>query len=145
MLAPAHAPVFPEITGLAVERTGVVETVNPVLLCPAGTVTCDGTLAEAEELDKLTGWPPAGAGEVSATFPLTLLPPTTVDLERLMEPTQSEEADAAGFTVRLAEVVFAEEAVMVAVAGDATVEVLMGNVALLWPAGIATAAGTLAA
>ena len=144
MLAPAHAPVFAEINGVAADRTGSVETVNPVLLSPAGTVTCDGTLAEAEELDRLTGWPPAGAGLVRATLPLTLLPPITVDLERLMEPTQSAEA-AAGFTVRLAEAVFADDAVMVAVAGDETVEVLTGNEAALCPAGIVTEAGTVAA
>lgn len=40
----------------------MVATVKPVLVCPGGTVTCDGTLADADELDKLTGWPSAGAG-----------------------------------------------------------------------------------
>ena len=52
---PAHAPVVAEITGLTVESTGVVPTVKPVLVCPAGTVTVDGTLALAEELERLTG------------------------------------------------------------------------------------------
>ena len=42
VLAPAHAPVFAEIRGLTVESTGVVPTVKPVLVWPAGTVTVDG-------------------------------------------------------------------------------------------------------
>ena len=57
MLAPplAHAPVVAEITGLIVDSTGVVPTVKPVLVWPAGTVTVDGTLALAEELERFTG------------------------------------------------------------------------------------------
>lgn len=55
MLAPAHAPVFAEMRGFTVESTGVVPTVKPVLVWPAGTVTVEGTLALAEELERLTG------------------------------------------------------------------------------------------
>jgi hypothetical protein len=55
VLAPAHAPVFAEIRGLTVESTGVVPTVKPVLVWPAGTVTVAGTLASPEELERLTG------------------------------------------------------------------------------------------
>jgi hypothetical protein len=32
VLAPAHAPVVAEINGVTAERTGVVPTVNPVLV-----------------------------------------------------------------------------------------------------------------
>jgi hypothetical protein len=55
VLAPAHAPVFAEMRGFTVESTGVVPTVKPVLVWPAGTVTVEGTLALAEELERLTG------------------------------------------------------------------------------------------
>jgi hypothetical protein len=139
---PAHAPVLAEITGFSVEATGVVETVKPVLLCPAGTVTWVGTLAEPDELDRLTGCPPAGAGVVRATFPLMLFPPITSDLESVTFPTQSAED---GFTVNVADCVLAEEAVMVAVVEDDTVDVETGTVAVVWPAGIVTEAGTVAA
>lgn len=122
----------------------MVETVKPVLLCPAGTVTVEGTPAEAEELDRLTGWPPAGAGDVRATVPLTGLPPITSDLENVTDPTQSAFA-AAGLTVSVAEAVLAEEAVIVAVVGDDTAEVETGNVPVVCPAGIVTDAGTVAA
>ena len=132
------------IRGFSVERTGFVETVKFVLFWPAGTVTCVGTLAEDEELDRFTGWPPGcAAGPVNATFPLTLLPPMTSDLEKLIEPTQA--GCAAGLTVSVAEAVLAEEAVIVAVVGDETVEVETGNVPLVCPAGIVTEAGTVAA
>ena len=55
VLAAAHAPVLAEINGLSVESTGVVPTVKPVLVCPAGTVTVAGTLAFADELERVTG------------------------------------------------------------------------------------------
>jgi hypothetical protein len=81
--------VFAEIKGVTAERTGVVVTVKLVLFWPAGTVTWVCTLAEDEELDRFTGWPPCAAGPVNATFPLTLFPPMTSDLEKLIEPTQA--------------------------------------------------------
>lgn len=132
-----------EINGFSVDSTGVVATVKPVLVCPAGTVTCDGTLADADELARLTGWPIAGAGFWSVTVPLTLFPPTTSDRENVTEPTQSD--DDAGFTVMLAAALLAEAAVMVAVVGEDTVDVVTGNVAVVCPAATATEAGTLAA
>ena len=88
-LEPAQAPVLAEIKGVTAERTGVVVTVKFVLFCPAGTVTWAGTLAEDEELDRFTGCPPCAAGPVNATLPLTLFPPMTSDLEKLIEPTQA--------------------------------------------------------
>jgi hypothetical protein len=143
VLALAQLPVPAEITGFCVESTGVVDTVKPVLVCPAGTVTCDGTLAFADELERLTGCPVEGAGLDSVTVPFALFPPTTSDGVRLIALTQSD--DAAGFTVMLADALFAEVAVIVAVVGDATVDVVTGNVAEVCPAGTDTDAGTLAA
>lgn len=147
-LDPAQAPVLAEITGFCVVSTGVVATVKPVLLWPAGTVTCAGTLAEDEELDKLTGCPPAGAGVVSATLPLTLFPPITSDRERFTLPTQADEdgdVDEEGLTVTVADCVFAELALIVAVVGDDTVDVETWKLALVCPAGIVTEAGTITA
>src|ERR1700691_325132 len=51
----------------------------------------------------------------------------------------------AGFTVSVAEAVLAEEAVIVAVVGDETVDVERVNVPVVCPAGIVTDAGTVAA
>jgi hypothetical protein len=132
------------MTGFCVDATGCVETVKLALFCPAGTVTCVGTLAEDEELDRFTGWPPGcAAGRVNATFPFTLFPPMTSDLEKLIDPTQA--GCAAGLTVSVAEAALAEEAVIVALVGDETVEVETGNVPVVCPAGMVTDAGTVAA
>jgi hypothetical protein len=49
---------------------------------PAATVTEAGTDAELEELDKLTTAPPVGAGPLSVIVPVTLPPPTRLDVER---------------------------------------------------------------
>jgi hypothetical protein len=54
-------------------------------------------------------------------------------------------AAEAGFTVNVAASVFADAAVIVAVAGVDTVVVEIGNVAVVWPAGTVTDTGTVAA
>ena len=141
-LALAQAPVVAEITGVSAESTGVVPTVKPVLLCPAGTVTVAGTLALAEELERFTAWPPCGAGCVSATVPLTLFPPMTADRDRVMLPTQSA---VVGLMVRVAGIGLAEEAVITAAVELLTADVEMGTVAVVSPDGIVTEAGTVAA
>jgi hypothetical protein len=142
-LVPAQAPVFAEIKGVTAERTGVVVTEKLVPFWPEGTITWAGTLAEDELLDRFTGWPPSAAGPVNATWPFTLLPPMTSDLEKLIEPTQA--GCAVGLTVSVAEVELAEEAVIVALVADETVDVETGNVPVVCPAGMMTDAGTLAA
>jgi hypothetical protein len=98
----------------------------------------------AEELERLTGWPPAGAGSVSPTVPLMLLPPTTSDRDSVMLPTQAA-VDDDGLIVMLAGIEFAEAAVMTAVVEDGTVEVETGMVAVVLPAEMMTEAGTVAA
>jgi len=54
-------------------------------------------------------------------------------------------AAEAGFMVNVAASVFADAAVMVAIAGLVTVVVAIGNVAVVWPAGTVTDTGTVAA
>ena len=68
-----------EIVAEADIRTGDVFTVKVALLLPAGTVTLDGTLADALLLESVTCAPPAGAGPVSVTVPVEdCTPPTTL-------------------------------------------------------------------
>jgi hypothetical protein len=107
-------------------------------------VTCVGTPAEADELDRFTGCPPAGAGFIKVTVPPTVLPPMTCDLESDIDPTQSADA-AAGFTVSVADAELAEAAVIVAVVADETVEVVTGKLAVVCPDGMVTDPGTVAA
>src|SRR5215217_5873102 len=58
--------------------TVFVETVNPALVAPPGTVTVAGTVAAAVlSLDSATAKPPAGAADVSVTVPVAVSPATT--------------------------------------------------------------------
>jgi hypothetical protein len=100
----------------------------------------------AEELERLTGWPPTGAGSLSPTVPLTLLPPITSDRDRVMFPTQAvEDDDDDGLIVMVACMEFAEAPVMTAVVADDTVDVETGTVAIVWPVRMMMEAGTVAA
>ena len=58
--------------------TALVVTVNVALVALAGTVTLPGTVAAELLLDSVTGAPPPGAGPLSVTVPVELLPPVTV-------------------------------------------------------------------
>lgn len=78
-------------------------------------------------------------------MPLTLLPPITSDRDRLTLPTHADEDGDEGFTVNVADCVFADDALIVAAFADDTVEVETGKLAVVCPAGIVTEAGTVAA
>lgn len=61
------------------DDTRCVLTVNVALVCPACTVTLDGTVAtEVLLLKRLTFAPPEGAAPVNVTVPVELLPPLTL-------------------------------------------------------------------
>jgi hypothetical protein len=89
----AGPPLTAEIvTGVELFTAKVVMGKTAVFM-PAGTVTLEGTEATEESLDdRSTVMPPAYAGPVSTTVPFTLLPPTTVFIERFR-------AESAGRTV----------------------------------------------
>jgi hypothetical protein len=77
--------------------TETVVTANAVLALPPGTVTVAGTVAtEVLPLDSDTTAPPAGAGPLSVTVPVELLPPATEDGLRDRETS----AAGGGSTVR---------------------------------------------
>jgi hypothetical protein len=73
---------------------------------------------------------------------LTVFPPITSDRERVMFPTQAADD---GLIVMVAGIAFADVAVMVAVVEEDTVDVEIGTLAVVCPAGIVTDAGTVAA
>ena len=58
--------------------TVVDVTVKVTLVAPAGTVTVTGTPATVELALRLTTSPPAGAGPLSVTVPVEVVPPTNV-------------------------------------------------------------------
>ena len=75
------------------ELTGLVITVNVVVVALAATVTLAGTCAAPVLLlDRVTTAPPAGAGAVNVIVPVELLPPITDAGFTTMEPTVGEDA-----------------------------------------------------
>ena len=63
-------PDVAEIVTVCVDVTAVVDTVNPTVVAPAGTVTLAGTAAaSALLLDRVTTTPPAGVEALSVTVP----------------------------------------------------------------------------
>ena len=68
-----------EIVALVDFDTTLVETVKVAVLAPAATSTLGGTVAIAVLLlERVTVAPPVGAGPVSVTVPVEVLPPVTV-------------------------------------------------------------------
>jgi hypothetical protein len=94
------APEYvPEMANVAVAAVAFVVTVNGAELAPAAIVTLDGTVAAALALERVTVAPVLGAGPVSVAVPVTGVPPTTVEGERL---TVLSTGAAVGTTVRVA-------------------------------------------
>ena len=78
------APVVALIVAVVVLMIELlVATANVALVPPAGTVTEAGTVASLRSLASETMMPPAGAGPLSVTVPLALVPAFTVVGERL--------------------------------------------------------------
>jgi hypothetical protein len=72
-------PVAEIVTVAPFDGGRFVETMNVLLVAPAGTVMLLGTEAIlAELLERVTLRPPVGAGPLSVTVPVELLPPFTV-------------------------------------------------------------------
>lgn len=98
-----------------------VLTVNVAEVCPAGTVTEEGTDAAAPLLARLTARPPLGACAFSVTVPVADDPPVTAagEIDRLakwpLDPPGPPPPVFAGFTVSTAVTVFAEDALIVTV------------------------------
>src|SRR5438046_2155904 len=66
--------------------TGAVTRVNPAVVAPSGTVTAAGAVSAGFVVEIVTTAPPAGAGAVSVTAPLTFWnPPTGVAVSSVRE------------------------------------------------------------
>jgi len=130
------------VTVTAVDTpTEEVVAVKVAEVAPAETVTEAGSAAALELSLRVTVAPPAGAGPLSVTVPVELLPPTTIAGSKL-----NAEITTAGFTVSEAgSVTPPKEAERFAVTAELTVDVVMLNVLLVAPAAIVTLDGTLTA
>ena len=120
--------------------TGVVVTVNVVVVAPAATVTVAGTFAAAVLLlDRITTAPPVGAAWVSVTVPVEEVPPVTeAGLSPMLLRTPAN-------TVRLALWTAPWLPEMVTVVFTATELVVTVNVAEVALGATVTLAGTCAA
>lgn len=126
--------------------TLVVETVNVLLVAPAGTVTLAGTDAELELSASDTTAPPPGAAPLSVTVPVEEFPPTTLVGLRLTA-VRVGPLDPPGVTrspaVHEYPVLSASPEMMTSVV-DVTAAVVMGKVALVAFSGTTTLEGTVA-
>ena len=85
-------PYVAEMLRAAALATGVVVTVNVAVIAFAATVTFAGTCAAPVLLlDRAITAPPVGAGAVSVTVPVEIVPPTTEAGFTVMEPTVGKE------------------------------------------------------
>ena len=111
----AETPEQPEavasIVAFVKTATRLVVIVKDAEVCPANTVTLDGTLANPLELLSDTTTPPDGAGAVRVTVACTGEPP-------VIEPTESwrfaTHGGGTGLIVSVALTLFADVAVMAA-------------------------------
>jgi hypothetical protein len=112
--------------------------VKPPLVAPAATVTLPGTVTFVLLLDSATVTPPVGAGVDKVTVQLELPGATTLPGEQLRLPGTT-------VTLRLTLAVWLwlfSVAVMVAAWLLVIAPLVAVKVALLWPAGTVTFAGT---
>ena len=137
------APSVAETVADVAVVTAVVVTLKLALVAPAGTVTLAGVEAAVELSARDTTTPPLGAAPVNVTVPVDELPPTTV--VGFNESAESVAAGGGGFTASVAERdAPANVPVIVAVVDADTAVVDTAKLALLWPAGTVTLAGTTA-
>jgi len=140
-LCPLYVPVM--VTAV-LPVTVFVEMAKVALVAPAATVTFAGTVAAAVLLlVNATTAPAAGAALLNLTVPCEDVPPVTDE-----GLTLTDEMLAAGgapaVTVRVAERVVSENAVIVTDVVDATADVVTVKFADVWPAAIDTIGGGLA-
>jgi hypothetical protein len=129
-----------EITTVEVVVTCAALTVNVALVWPEGTTTLNGTVASTELLvARFTTAFPLGAAERSVTVPVEEAGPTTVVGFKVTEETALETTRNRGVLT----VVPAREAEMFTGVVWVTGAVFAVNVALVWPAGTVTLAGTV--
>ena len=108
---------------------------NVAVSAPSFTVTVDGTWATFGSLvERLTTAPPAGAGPLNATEPLTVEPPETVD----------GRSSPVSFSETVKDAVFVTPPLVAAiwkVPETTTLVVVIGKLAVVAPEGMVTFAG----
>jgi hypothetical protein len=129
------------ILAVVARLTCFVVTVNVAVVCPAGTVTVAGTVAEVLLLARVITRPPVGAGPDMVTVPVELALPPDTEVGFNVSDTR---VAAVMVSVPLL-LVPPNAAVIEAVVCAATPVVVTVNVAEFLPAATATVAGTLAA
>src|ERR1017187_9892974 len=131
-------PAVAVIVTVCVDATLDVVIVKVAVVLPWSTVTVNGTEATRTVLDfRTTTCPPANAGPDSVTVPVALAPPLTCVGDTV---TLCNCPTVCGFTVNVAfcEPTASYVAVMVTVRAAVTAEVVMVNVAVVWPEGTLT-------
>lgn len=126
------------------EKTRCVVTVKLALVCPADTVTVDGTVAtDVLLLERLTLAPPEGAAPVNVTVPVELLPPLTLVGLSVSDASVTDEDAGLMVSVACCELL-PSVAVIVAVVVAVTDVVVTVKLVLVDPAAMVTLLGTVA-
>lgn len=119
-------------------------TLKLALVCPADTVTLDGTVAtDVLLLDSDTLAPPEGAAPLRVTVPVELLPPLTLVGLRVSDESVTEDDEGLIVSVACCDVL-PSVAVIVAVVIEETDVVVTVKLALVDPLPTVTLLGTLA-
>ena len=119
-------------------------TVKLALVCPACTLTLEGTVAtDVLALESVTVAPPEGAAALRVTVPLELFPPVTLVGLRVSDESVTEDDEGLIVSVACWEVL-PSVAVIVAVVIEETNVVVTVKLALVDPLATVTLLGTLA-
>jgi len=123
--------------------TLLVRMLNVPEVFPSAMVRFEAGLASLDEMESLTGWPPAGAGPLKVTVPTDWMAPLVTGVTEVSERVKSERASGAGVVILRMAVLLELPSMVVNFISDEAITglVRMSKVAELAPAATGTDMG----